>query len=224
MISKNDIFLIIPCFNEQPRLPKLLKNIQKHFPLKKVIVVDDGSEPPLKLPSIYPIRVIRHQINLGKGLAMKTGVEFAFAKGAKAVIFMDADLQHDPREIPKFITCLIQGSDMVIGIRQKRQDTPFSRYLGNKLASFYIKLTFGIYIQDILSGYRAMNKKAYKLLNWSSERYGVEAEMIARLGKYKSQIKWTEIPIDTIYIDKYKGVTLVDSVKILASSLWWKLF
>ncbi len=223
-MKTNDIYIVIPAFDEQPRLPELIKQIKIYYPLQKVIVVDDGSEPPLKVSSSYPITLLRHRLNLGKGIAMKTGIEYAFSKGAGSVIFLDADLQHDPKEIPEFVSCLNNGYDIVFGSRRPNIDTPLVRYLGNKFASLYIRLFFGVYISDILSGYRALTKKSFRYLNWKSERYGVETEIVARLGKNQKQLKWTEIPIDNIYKDKYKGVTLVDSVKILATSLWWKLF
>lgn len=217
------IFIVIPAFNEQPRLPLLLKQISKYFDLKKVVVVDDGSQKTLSISQKYPIWLLRHKINLGKGMAMKTGAEFAFKKGADAVIFMDADLQHDPKHLPEFLKSLRSGYDIVFGSRGRGVDMPLIRYLGNKFASLYIRFLFGVYVSDILSGFRAMTKKAFLLLNWESPRYGVETEIVARLGKFQSKLKWTEIPIDTIYQDKYKGVTLVQAIKILGETVWWKI-
>lgn len=85
-----------------------------------------------------------------------------------------------------------------------------------------MRLVFGIYTPDIPCGFRALNKKAYRLLEWESSRYGVETEMIARLGKHKDELKHTSFPIEAIYIDKYKGFTPTEAVKILLSSIWWK--
>jgi glycosyltransferase involved in cell wall biosynthesis len=221
-MRKQNIFVVIPAFNEQPRLPAVLALVKKYFPLKQVVVVDDGSEIPLKISSVYPIWMLRHKINLGKGMAMRTGAEFAFSKGADAVIFIDADGQHDPREIPIFIEYFHQGFDLVFGSRRPSLNTPLVRYLGNKFASVYIRVLFGVYVSDILSGYRGLTAKAYRLLRWDSPRYGVETEMVARLGQHKHELRWVEFPIETIYKDKYKGVTLIQAVKILGESIWWK--
>jgi hypothetical protein len=60
------------------------------------------------------------------------------------------------------------------------------------------------------------------LLKWSSPRYGVEAEMVAKLGLISKKLRWVEFPIETIYKDKYKGVTLVQAIKILGETLWWR--
>jgi len=215
------IFLVIPAFNEQGRLEKVISKAQKYIPGKNIIVVDDGSRTPVRLSGVI---VLRHVVNLGKGAAMKTGADYAFGQNADAVIFMDSDGQHDPTELPKFVTHLSSGYDLVFGSRRMPLQTPIVRLLGNKTASIYINLVFGIYVSDILSGFRAITKKAYLVVKWVSPRYGVETEMVARLGKHKNRLKYIEFPIETIYIDKYKGLTIIDAVKIFVSSIWWKLF
>lgn len=216
-----NVFLVIPAFNEAQRLPSVLKKASFFFPKSKIVVVDDGSLRPLKTNQAI---IIRHGLNLGKGAAMKTGAEFAFKEGADAIIFMDADGQHDPVELPRFVNLLKQNYDVVFGSRRPTLTAPLVRLVGNKAVSIYLNLVFGIYVSDILSGYRALTKKAHRLLSWESSNYGVETEIVARLGKYRQKLKWTEFPIETIYIDKYKGVTIIDAIKVLLNTLWWKLF
>jgi len=217
------IFLIIPSFNEGKRLHKTLKKASKYINEKNIVVVDDGSRVPEHLPKDSKATLIRHQLNLGKGEAMKTGAKYAFSQGAESIIFIDADLQHDPKHIPTFKK-LLKTNDLVFASRQPTLKAPLVRLLGNKLASIYINILFGVYISDLLSGYRALNKKAYRLLKWTSPRYGVETEIVARLGKNKNKLKWVEFPIETVYVNKYKGVTIIDAIKILSNSIWWKLF
>jgi glycosyltransferase involved in cell wall biosynthesis len=215
------IFIVIPAFNEGKRLDSVIKQIKNLAPNQPIVVVDDGSKVA-ECPELKPGDILlRHKINLGKGAALKTGIEYAFQHGAEAVVMMDADGQHDPKEIKEFIKKISEGYDLVFGSRKKTIDTPLIRFLGNKFASLYISLLFGIYISDILSGYRAFTKRAYQRILWTSSKYGVETEMVARLGKNRQGLTWTEIPIDTIYIDKYKGVTILDALKILSQSFWW---
>jgi len=215
--------IILPAYNEETFLNPLLKKIRK-FSSLPIVVVDDGSEKLIKLTKISQLFCLRHELNLGKGSAMITGAEFAFKKlKTNAVVFMDADGQHDPKYLPQFIRLLNDHYDVVFGSRTQTSGVPLVRYLGNKFASIYINILFGVYVSDILSGFRALTKKAFIELKWSSPRYGVEAEMIARLGKSQKRLKFIEIPISTIYIDKYKGVSILDAVKILISSLWWTL-
>lgn len=217
------IFLIIPSFNEGKRLAKTINQVQKVVPSLPIIIVDDGSKIPVNLNPQPKLTILRHQLNLGKGAALKTGIKYAFKNKAKAVILIDADGQHSPQEIPQFIKFLNKGYDLVFGSRRLGTDIPLIRFLGNKFASIYVNLLYGIYVSDLLSGYRALNKKAYRLVKWQSSRYGVETEMVARLSKHKKRLKWTEFPIETVYMDKYKGVTIIDALKILFNSIQWKL-
>lgn len=216
-----NIFLVIPVYNEHKHLDNLLKKVGDFFPLNKVIVVDDGSQTPITTK--YPVNFIRHPINLGKGAALKTGIIYAFRQQAQAIIIMDGDNQHDPKELPIFIRHLKDGKDLVFGSRQLNLDVPLIRYLGNKFASIYLNLMFGVYVSDVLSGYRGISKKAYQLVRWQSARYAVEAEMIARLGMNKKKLTFLEFPIQAIYLDKYKGLSILDAISIFISSIWWKL-
>lgn len=217
------IYLVIPSYNEGKRLTQVVKKIRDQSSKIPIIIVDDGSRIPVRFQDSQ-VTVLRHQLNLGKGAAMKTGAEYAFKQAhADAILFMDADGQHSPQEIPRFLKPLKEGYDLVLGSRRPSLDAPLIRLLGNKFASIYLNLVFGVYVTDILSGYRALNHQAYQAVKWSSQGYGVETEMIARLGKNQAKLKYLEIPIDTIYIDKYKGVTIMDALQILINSIWWKL-
>jgi polyprenyl-phospho-N-acetylgalactosaminyl synthase len=218
-----NIFLVIPSFNENKRLSEVIKKAKGYISPENIVVVDDGSRVPETLPAYSGVWLLRHKLNLGKGAAMRTGAEFAFDQGAHAVIFMDADCQHDPKEIPVFKKYLEEGYDLVFGSRRPGINIPLARFLGKKLTSVYVNLVFGIFLTDILSGYRALTKKAYGLVKWDSDRYAVETEMVARLSHHKKELKWIEFPIDTIYMDKYKGMTAIDAIRLLLSSIKWKL-
>ncbi len=217
-------FLIIPSFNEGDRLLNTLSVSRNFISDDHIVVVDDGSKKAPLIPKKIKCWYLRHKINLGKGAAMRTGADFAFSKGADAIIYIDADGQHDPSEIPEFSRFLDKGYDLVFGSRRFIGDAPLTRYLGKKFTSVYVNLVFGIYVSDILSGFRALSKKAYKLIAWQSNRYNVEAEMVVRLSRHKKELKWIEIPIRTIYIFKYKGMTVLDGIKLLINSIGWRIF
>lgn len=217
------IFLVIPSFNEDKRLVETIKKAQKFIASEKIVVIDDGSKIPERLPKNSRIWLLRHKLNLGKGAAMRTGAEFAFDQGAEAIIYMDADCQHDPKEISVFTKYLEEGYQLVFGSRRPGINVPLTRFLGKKFASVYVNLVFGVYITDILSGYRALTKKAYELVKWESDRYAVETEMVAHMSHHKKELSWIEFPIETIYMDKYKGMTPIDAIKLMLSSIKWKL-
>lgn len=216
-------FLVIPSFNEGKRLSETIDKAKKYISSDHIVVIDDGSKRPEKLSKKAGVWLLRHKLNLGKGAAMRTGAEFAFDQGADSVIFMDADCQHDPKEIPVFEQYLDDGYDLVFGSRRPGINVPLSRFLGKKFTSVYVNLVFGVYITDILSGYRALDRKAYELVRWESDRYAVETEMVARLSHHKRELSWVEFPIETIYMDKYKGMTAIDAVRLFISSIKWKV-
>ncbi|HKC04969.1 MAG TPA: glycosyltransferase family 2 protein [Patescibacteria group bacterium] len=218
------IFVVIPLFNEEKHIVKVLKDIFKYK--LPVIIVDDGSRDSskskirnLKLKNVV---FLEHKVNLGKGAAMKTGADYAFDRGANAVIFMDSDGQHEATDLPKFVKELKSGNcDVVFGSRNLNFGVPLIRYLGNKMASVFVHFLFKIYVSDLVSGFRALTHRGYKKIKWDSTGYGVETEMVIRTAK--AGIKYCEIPVETIYYDKVKGVTILDAFGIFADVLKWKL-
>lgn len=189
--------------------------------LENVVVVDDGSKDDTYNVSISSgAQALHHILNLGKGSALKTGIEYALSQGAKKVVVIDADGQHDPSLIPKFIGCL-KDVDVVIGYRKFDKSMPIVFKIGNSLINKSIRVFFGINVKDSQSGYRAFNAKVYPSIKWQSNDYSMETEMIANIGK--NQIKFKEIPIHTIYMDQYKGTTILDGIRIIINILRWRI-
>lgn len=217
------IFIVIPFYNEKKHIVDVARSIV-HEALP-AILVDDGSKDnagsqiaDLKL---HNLTLLTHRINLGKGAAMKTGAEYAFAKGADAVIFMDGDNQHKVSDIKKFVEILKQDKyDAVFGTRNYNYGVPLIRYLGNKFASILLSIFFRIYVSDVLCGFKALTKKAFREIYWESDGYGVETEMIARIGKNK--LLFHEVPIEAVYHDKVKGVTVLDAFGIMWQIVKWR--
>jgi glycosyltransferase involved in cell wall biosynthesis len=215
------IFIVIPAYQEEERIGKVIKDVIKtKFP---IIVVDDGSKDnTFKVANKYKITALRHKVNLGKGAAMKTGAEAAFQMGADAIVFMDSDGQHKAKDLPHFIEALGKDKfDVVFGSRNLSHGVPLVRYMGNKFASLLVSLLFGIYVSDLLCGYRGLNKKGFKNVYWESRGYGVETEMAARTAK--SELKHCEVPVETVYYDEVKGVTILDAINILFDVLRWRI-
>jgi len=217
------ISIVIPFYNEEKHITSVLQGLKKYG--LHIILVDDGSTDhssekisDLKLKNID---LLKHRINLGKGAAMKTGADYAFANGAEAIIFMDSDNQHKPEDLHSFTKVLESGKyDVVLGSRNYSYGVPLVRFLGNKFASVILTVFFGIYVSDVLCGFRALTKNAYQKIRWDSTGYGVETEMIARLGKIK--LNFCEVPVESIYHDKNKGVTMLDAIGILGELVKWK--
>lgn len=216
---KNNLFIIIPAYNEQKHIVAVISKVKKFA--KNIIVIDDGSaDNTINNVKRTGVTVLKHVVNLGKGAALKTGCEYALKKGATQLIFMDSDGQHLPEDIPRFVRAL-KNVDIVFGSRGLNKNMPFVLKFGNQFINTVNTILFGIKLKDTQSGYRAMTAEAYKKIRWESNNYSVESEMIARASRKK--LKYNEIMIKTIYSDKYKGTTVLDGVKIVQSMLWWKL-
>jgi len=218
------IFVIVPVYNEENRAVETIKEILKVGKDFKIVVVDDGSSDNSlnilnkKFKNNKRVFISSHMVNLGKGAAMKTGLKIAWKLGGEAVIFVDADGQHNPKYLPKFIEKL-NDYPIVFGYRELNKNSPWIRRNGNKFAGWLIGSLFNIKRKDLLCGFLGFRKEIYKKIKWKSCRYGIETEMATKVGRNK--ISFSEIKIDTIYIDKYKGVTIFDAFKILGKIPFW---
>jgi len=214
-----DAYVIIPAHNEQKHISSVIRKVRNYT--NNLVVVDDGSTDNTSEIALREYAVVlKHIINLGKGAALKTGCEYALKNGAKQLIFIDADGQHQPEDIPRFLEAL-KNADIVFGSRSLNKNMPLILKFGNWFINKVNNTMFGIKLMDTQSGYRAMTAAAYEKIKWKSTKYSVESEMIANAGK--KRLKYKEITIKTIYADKYKGTTIIDGIKIVLNMIWWKI-
>ena len=213
--EQSNFAVVIPAHNEEKRIGRVLEATENYASL--IILVDDGSDDKTaQVAQKFKVKVLRHTINLGKGAALKTGCQAAFKMGVGIVVTLDADGQHQPEDIPRFLKTIQEKKvDLVLGSRNLGFGMPLIRVLGNKLDSFLIARFFKIYVTDPLCGFRAFTRKAYSKMNWESSGYEVETEMVIRAGI--KNLSYVEIPIEILYIDRYKGVSILDAYKILFS-------
>jgi glycosyltransferase involved in cell wall biosynthesis len=220
-MNKSDIWLVIPVFNEAKYLDAVLTKIEKIT--KNYLVIDDGShDKSVEIAKQHTKEVLVHKLNLGKGGALKTGSDYAFEHlDAQAVIFIDSDDQHNPKELKLFYEEFAKGSEVIFGERKMDSKMPLIRVLGNRFASILVHLFFGSYVPDIPSGFKAISKKSYQKIRWQETGYGVELEIAARVAKYK--IPFSVVPISTIYHDMDRGMTLLDAFQICLKLLNLKI-
>ena len=219
-MQMNKAWVVIPAYNEEKNIINIIKRTKKY--VDKIVLVDDGSKDRTpKFAENAGAIVLKHIVNLGKGAALKTGCDYAAKKGAECMIVLDADAQHNPDNIPRFIEKL-KKYDIVFSYRKTSKKMPFVLQFGNWFISSAAQVLYGIKLNDTQCGFRAFSSQVYRRIRWNASDYSMESEMISRAGRQK--LKYVQIPIETIYSDKYKGTTVIDGIKIVINMLWWKIF
>ena len=216
---------MVPAFNERSRVASVLAAVGAlRLPERpRMIVVDDGSsDGTAEVAKRAGAQVVSHRVNLGKGAALLTGVEAAVATGADLVVVMDADGQHDPSDLPLLLEPLKAGrADLVLGYRQFTSAMPPAMRFGNTLLSGIFAALFGLRVRDTQCGFRALTAEACRSLRWTAIDYAVETEMLVHAARRRLRV--VEVPIATVYLDRHKGTTAIDGLRILASMLRWRL-
>jgi glycosyltransferase involved in cell wall biosynthesis len=191
------IVALIPGYNEGPRIGTVVRAALEYLP---VIVVDDGSSDDTAARAReVGATVVEQRPNQGKGAALRTGFRRAIAAGYDAVLTLDADGQHDPAEIPRFLeaSAVEPPPDLVIGRRNFRAMPPIRR-LSNELGGRAFSWAVGRPIPDNQSGYRLVSRRLMEATLASDEGgFEFEVEMITTCIRLGGMIAW--VPIRTIY-------------------------
>lgn len=165
---QSDTLVIIPAYNEEKNIGKVIKSIKELYPSFDIIVVNDGSTDKTVLKAYEAgALVLSHPFNMGYGVSLQTGYKYAVQKDYQYLIQLDGDGQHDPRAIESLITLVKEDSaDIVIGSRfigNNSYKTSIFRMIGIYLFRFILRLLSGKEIKDITSGFQAMNRKVLNL-------------------------------------------------------------
>jgi glycosyltransferase involved in cell wall biosynthesis len=154
------ISIVIPARNEAVPLGALLPEVVRSVPGAEIVVVDDGSaDDTATIAAAAGVRVIRHPYAMGNGAAIKTG---ARAARGEIIVFMDADGQHRPEDIPRLLAKLDEGYDMAVGARGMNDHAGlhrgFANIVFNRLASWMVNNR----VEDLTSGFRAVRARLFR--------------------------------------------------------------
>lgn len=154
-----ELSIILPARNEGESLHELMPRIKSLYPAAEIIVINDGSDDNTQaVCESYGVRIINHPQSLGNGAAIKSGARVATGD---ILVFMDADGQHDPGDIAKLLQALEKGYDMVVGGRDRKSNSSFTRYLGNQVYNGLASWMTGHKIVDLTSGFRVVKKNKF---------------------------------------------------------------
>lgn len=213
VLSQGKALIIIPTYNERENIQQIVPKVLSLHPQIEVLVVDDNSpdgtaqvveEMSRREPRLH---LIKREAKMGLGTAYLVGFHYGLQNGFRFLFEMDADLSHDPAEIPNFLR-EIESAHLVIGSRYLTGvnvvNWPLSRLLLSYFASLYVRLITGLPVRDATSGFKCYRREVLENLTLNhitTSGYGFQVEMKWRTWMAGFKIK--EIPI--IFVDRSVG-------------------
>ncbi len=221
--------VVIPCKNLESEVGEVVRGVLGLDLGLDVVVINDGSTDGTSAAAeAAGAHVLEHKINLGKGAALKTGFEYAVAKGYDAVVTMDGDGQHDPSAIPDFLDALeTSDADIIVGTRMHAVgEMPKLRIWTNRTTSRIVSLITRQDIPDSQSGYRLIKIRVLRdiVTSFVTTRYDTESELLIRAAR--RGYRTAAVAITSIYTGAVSHINpIVDTlrfVRLVSRSMFWR--
>lgn len=203
------VLLIIPAFNEEKNIARVIENLKINLPGYDYVVVNDcSSDKTRKVCRNNGYNFIDLPINLGLAGAVQVGYKYAYEHNYDVAIQYDGDGQHRAEYIPLLVEEIKNGADIVIGSRFVNQKKPWnSRMIGSRLITLSIALTTGVLVQDPTSGMRAIDRKLIQEFAFNMN-YPPEPDTIAYQLRKGAIVKEIQVEMDERIEGKsYLGLT-----------------
>lgn len=194
------VLVVIPALDAEVSIGRIVSEVREVAP--DVLVIDDGSTDRTgERAREEGATVVRHEINRGKGAALTTAFGWALERGYDAVVTLDADGQHLPAEIPRFIqTWKSDAADLIIGSRRHLfAGMVRRRRAANIFSANAISFASGQKVDDPQSGFRLYSSRLLKQVQLKGTRFDAESEVIVRAGR--GGLKIVSIPIGLAFVD-----------------------
>ncbi len=200
----SDFLVLIPAFNEEDTLPEVIQQLENFFSHRQMILADDGStDKTSKVARQLGVRIIRNKNNRGKGHILKSAFTIIIQKfpNIKWVMTIDADGQHDPRDIHLFFQTIdhYPEVEIILGKRDYNQ-MPSVNQISNKLTSSWSNYWLGWNLQDLQCGFRCYQTAALRYIlkyGLTKNQFDLETEIL--LVAWFLNLKIIDIPVTTLY-------------------------
>ncbi len=222
--------LVIPVYNEAATIAALIERVRRVPVEKEIIVVDDCSRDGTRdvlaaLPPAHDLRVLYHDVNQGKGAALRTG--FKAATG-DVVVVQDADLEYDPMDLPKLMTPIADGrADVVYGSRfaggECHRVLYFWHSVGNAALTLLSNMLTDLNLTDMETCYKMFRREVIQAITIEEDRFGVEPEITAKLSKMRLRIYEVGISYSGRTYEQGKKIGWKDGVRAVWCILKYNL-
>ena len=217
-----NICVVMPALNEHGSIDKVVSEVNRYLPDAKILIVDDGSQIPIKLRSANStVRIIRSEKNLGVGSALYIGLKIALISNFEVIITMDSDGQHNADDLNSLLKNRLRF-DLIVGSRNM-STYPWSktRLFAHRLLKRMLCYKFDLNLNDPTSGFRLFNRKAAKmaLLEIGDNYLEDTAVLYARLCSRDIEIGEVECDFNPRQFGKPSHQGAILAVKYIASVL-----
>lgn len=221
--------IVIPVYNEIETIGEILNRVRAVPQDKEIIVVDDastdGSAEWLKEKAGEDVKLLFHQVNRGKGAALRTG--FGQVTG-DIVIIQDADLEYDPTEYEYLIEPILDGrADVVYGSRftgGPQRVLFFWHYVGNRFLTLLSDMLTNLNLSDMETCYKVFRADLLQRITIKSNRFGFEPEITAKFARLKCRIYEVPVSYSGRTYEDGKKITWRDGIAALFHIIWFKFF
>lgn len=235
VLSELDVCVVIPTYNNEKTLKRVLLSVLEYVPAERLIVVNDGSTDSTSsiLQSIdFPITILENKPNRGKGNALRKAFKFAQEKGYKNALTIDSDGQHYPSDIPKLLAAAQDNPGAVImGSRNMDQESvPGKSSFGNKFSNFWFKVETWITLPDTQTGFRIYPLEPMKKIWLFTNKFELEIEVIVKLAW--RFVPFVAVPIEVKYDPNervshfrpardFTRISILNAVLVLGALIWF---
>jgi len=212
-----ETFVVVPAYNEGRVIGDVITGLASAFP--NIVVVNDGSsDETAEILRGLPAVVVKHQINLGQGASLQTGITLALERGANYIVTFDADGQHRAEDALSALRLLAEGQcDVVCGSRflGTTSNVPRMRKIILKTVVGLANLTAGTKMTDAHNGLRALSRRAASCLDLHQSGMAHASEIMSQLRNHKMNIREVPVQINYTQYSLAKGQSSLNSINIL---------